>query len=645
MPKTALFETIACQMCGKPKSINPEECWNKNELKSSSCFERCRIHEKSLEQLEYVASSITDNVFLKACPGSGKTEVVALKTAFELSKWDSVGGIVVLSFTQNAAEVITKRVGELVGKVGYPHFIGTLDSWLLRYIANPFSHNFTNYEGKNGDKSIRLVDSSSKAGFLNSFQTKYSYLRQKIQANSFYWNAEIGSHLFSSGDNTLDKALLGEFSSAVQWQTNDLWDTKKTFWKAGFATYQDVEYFAHILISTCEDFRNVVAKRFPFVIVDECQDLSWIQMEILRHLKESGTTLHFVGDVQQAIYEFKDVEPTKVVEFVNKNQFEKLELSQNFRSNQSIVDVCQRIVNNSDVKGRQLLIFENPCICVIYKKEDLAKLSSWFQEFVISLGLSIEKSAVVARGWSTVRKLRHCGNDEMKNIQQKIAAAIYLWSKNDKTVRLEALSYMGAFVANHFLQSSNVSKSKCYCPDTCSPIKWRVFLSKVLDECKLSNLADLTVTWTAWAKSIKQQIHEMLLKHRHVLEEEVIVDFKQCNFIALRGESSTPVLKTIGDKFAGDHSSIRTTTIHQVKGETLEAIMVVSAQNKQGTSDGHWTQWLENTSSEKARLAYVASSRPKHLLVWAVPGIESSERSRLTSLGFCLKEFSALLEE
>ena len=81
------------------------------------------------------------------------------------------------------------------------------------------------------------------------------------------------------------------------------------------------------------------------------------------------------------------------------------------------------------------------------------------------------------------------------------------------------------------------------------------------------------------------------------------------------------------------------TTIHSVKGETLDAILLVSAPNKQGTQDGHWTQWLANSKTEAARLAYVASSRSKHLLTWAIPGpISRQEKDRIHDIGFHVVE-------
>jgi hypothetical protein len=39
-------------------------------------------------------------------------------------------------------------------------------------------------------------------------------------------------------------------------------------------------------------------------------------------------------------------------------------------------------------------------------------------------------------------------------------------------------------------------------------------------------------------------------------------------------------------------------------------------------------------TSEAARFAYVASSRPKHILVWCVKKLNASDQKKLESLGF-----------
>jgi hypothetical protein len=98
--------------------------------------------------------------------------------------------------------------------------------------------------------------------------------------------------------------------------------------------------------------------------------------------------------------------------------------------------------------------------------------------------------------------------------------------------------------------------------------------------------------------------------------------------------------------FSGERqeSNLRITTIHSVKGETLDAILLVSALTVRGTQDGYWTQWLADPTFEVARLAYVASSSPKHLLAWAIPKTNNEdELDKVRRLGFHIMDMSTSL--
>ena len=132
MMKSDIKNELACTVCGKPGEITLRECHGTFGRNNPLCSNagKCRIAEKTDEQLKYVFSSNSENVFLKACPGNGKTESVGLKAAYEIKRWDAkVGGISVLTFTNSAADVISERVSQFAGidKLRYPHFIGTIE--------------------------------------------------------------------------------------------------------------------------------------------------------------------------------------------------------------------------------------------------------------------------------------------------------------------------------------------------------------------------------------------------------------------------------------------------------------------------------------------------------------------------------------
>jgi hypothetical protein len=128
------------------------------------------------------------------------------------------------------------------------------------------------------------------------------------------------------------------------------------------------------------------------------------------------------------------------------------------------------------------------------------------------------------------------------------------------------------------------------------------------------------------------------------LQNDFFTQETNLTFDAPKKYAKKDVKGTISSSIVAE-SVMRITTIHQVKGETLDAIMLVSAPTQHGP-DGHWTHWLTDPNSEAARMAYVASSRPKHFLVWAIPKRDSKKEqeedvAKLTGRGFKYVDITA----
>lgn len=647
MTHDQMKETMACQVCGKPGDLSLDVCYASFGKNNPLChdYDRCRIAEKSEQQFNYAFSDLDKNIFLKACPGSGKTEVVGLKSAYEIKRWDQeVGGIAVLTFTNNAADVISERVSQFAGseKINYPHFIGTFDRWLHGYIAHPFGNLITKYEAIDGDHSIRLVENRSCNGFLNRYKTQYNLNHTgNVSANQFHLDYETNIFVFSSGNHNVDtkrKAV-----DLKEWQSVDLAKAKIRFFKSGYATYQDIEGICFALVTKYKDLAENIARRFPLIIVDECQDLSWIQLQILQNLKNKGSKLHFVGDLNQAIYEFKKVDPEKVKEFVSTEEFEEHLLSDNFRSCQSIVGICQKIVNDQiEVKGICKRKLTYPCICLIYKnKHNLCKLPDWFCRYIEDKELDIDKSAIVTRGWSTVGKMRPSGNNQINKYSKRLAMAIHLWNTDNVQSIEDSITYMGRFFSEKYFGKYSANSRKHCCPECVnSGIQWRVFLMEVLEKCiQNEDLIDFAKTGTEWGRFVRGHFGQIARDCKPLLAETLTedVDFPDFDGNSFRASDASSPVENLFSGQAATKSDIHITTIHSVKGQTLDSVMLVSAPSKSGNStDNHWEYWLGDPTSEAARLAYVASSRPKHLLVWAVPTLLPEHINSLNDMGFTM---------
>lgn len=577
------------------------------------------------EQTAYISSSIDRHVFLEACPGSGKTEVVAAKIVKEIANWNKrPGGLAALSFAKSATNELIKRVSQHSGPISFmhPHFIGTFDSFIYKNIVSPLATELTNYIGNNGDSSIRIVESSAHIGY----RTKYSYAKRgQMQAHHYSHNLKKGRMLFETGDKILDRHL--NSIELKTWESEDLLETKLKMLNGGFATYRDIENLAIRALAE-EKFKHFVellVKRFPLIIIDECQDLSEEQLIILQLLLEQGTTLHFVGDLHQAIYGFRDVDPVKVKVFILENNFDILELTRNFRSCQNIVNVCAKLTGRSNIVGNITWLNKR---CLVFQYENSpTELAGTFEKIC----KNHSKNVIVSRGHSNLLKF-NTSTDELKNIQ-KLALSIRLYNLDDMDLLNHSLQLFSEFILHHHKETCKPNSFNCPLPVD-SNISWRKFLSASLSHVSSHGLQDLTLPWSEWAKKSKVLIRA--LSNQEFCPEsisKVLLPLVNINLISPSGLANEEVSSSLGTTLESK-SLYEKSTIHGAKGETHDVTIVISSARS--GKDSHWRDWLKDSESEAARFAYVASSRPRHYLIWAVKTLNKIEIKELESIGFTI---------
>ncbi len=602
----------------------------------------------SEEQLDFILHPIDNACYLKACPGSGKTEVVGIKAAYEIAEWkEKFIGMAVLSFTKNAAKEIADRIKKFGGTnaTKHPHFIGTIDSWLHGYILHPFAHKATGYVGKNSDKSYRLVDNEEQYDFLTPFQTIFSYNPFKgAWVNDYYFECTNPVGL-QSQSRTLD---LTKVSLANK---NDLQENKKKFLKSGLTTYADAEFLCFYLLKRNENILENVVKRFPIIVIDECQDLSNNQLEILKLLNQKGAIIHFVGDNNQSIYEFKKVYIEKINAFISDNNLKERLLTKNYRSNQKIVNISLGlekyntgntpipVVGNEDERATK------SCILWEYTAEEFSQLPQKLIDHLKlinstiqdpELKIAINKSVILSRAHVTLSGFRSHPTAELSKIEL-FANALNCWANNPRTGKdmQNALQQIGKSISM-LAYDGNGNHQHQYCPDIYNQIEWRTQLSDLIFQATNATTGVYPfegLTWSQWVNKLK-----MFLENYWAILRSPSNDWDsvKAKIKSPSGYAQKLVIDTIKANQNTYSEKIRMTTIHDVKGETLDAVLLVSAKDKKSRG-GHFEQWLSQNANEKefVRFAYVASSRPKHILIWAIPKTPNNQfLTKIKNLGF-----------
>lgn len=602
--------------------------------------------EKKLNdgQKNYVKSELKKNIFLKACPGSGKTEVLAVKIAVESKTWKYKNqGIAVLTFTNSAENEIQKRVeGYIGGYLGYPHFLGTFTSWLHGYVANPFLHKYTKYKGnEKGDKSIRLIENNCTSDFLNAFSTKYQYQELgHIKANEYYRDYKTDEYSYCGSRSRQGDKVLKELISADDWREKELNDTKKRFWVNGFASYEDIEYLVCLLFVKYPEIVQFVAKRFPVIFVDECQDLAFAELEILAQLCKAGCKIHLIGDLNQSIYAFRNIEPEDTREFIEKYKFHIMELNENYRSCQNIVDVSEYIVNGKNgVKGNNEQKVETPLIAILYSKGKEREVVKKFHEYVELNFLNQTESRIIVRNNSLKNKLLGIKNQKQStNNLEEIAQILYLLNqrKSESVSDFKKIFGMLARIVQRtfYKEREHLNSQFFYRPKDMDSEEWKKIISDIRDILKEEQqLADFSCTWSQWKKELTRVISEKIMP--------VLADCECVLGNVRKGNANEIIEKTMFNKVEGE-LNFDIETIHGCKGMSLDAVLFMSVYQagKDDQSGSYWKQWFERrVIAENNRLAYVAFSRARYLLALGIPkpkAFSNDDRKILEDAGFVI---------
>ncbi|EOU1463621.1 UvrD-helicase domain-containing protein [Clostridium perfringens] len=625
-----------------------EICDNNINLCSGTINSKCKSRNQSCleflnkEQLGYILSDINKNIYLKACPGSGKTEVLGVKSAYEINKWlEKDKGIAILTFTNSAEDEIRSRVESYLNKkIEYPHFIGTFTSWIHGYIGHAFIANFINYQGDElKDKSLKVIDSDINSEFLKLFSTKYKYNELNIiRANQYYYDLKSNRYKYSSknvrdGDKILEKLLKSD-----SWRNDELKRLKEKFWRNGYITYEDFEYNIYKLFSTNKEITRIVANRFPKIFVDECQDLSYIQLKILNLLMKQGVNLHLIGDINQAIYGFRDIEPKDITEFINLSEFYIEELNTNYRSCKKIVDICGDIIReNNNINAAIPEKCMSSLIIFLYEKNKEQKIIDKFQNLITKYNFDNNKCKIIVRNINLKNKiLGYKNSPNSENILEILAKGLY-WRKNCINIEQYKEGYINICKAIRYIffyDKQHLNSTQFYRPICMEILEWKALISKItINLNDIQDLLDYTLTWTEWKDKLKKELI--------ILSEKFdILDKNSIRLPNIRKGYKDKVLKET--LFISRNQSINCdiTTVHSSKGLSFDAVLFMSSYQGASSDDSgaFWKQWFDNSIiSEKNRIAYVGFSRAKYLLVLGIPktkNFSDEDYNLLESKGF-----------
>ena len=314
-------------------------------------------------------------LLIVAGAGSGKTKVLTSRIANIIKEKKAYPNqILAVTFTNKAAREMQNRVSQILGSsaVGLS-WLGTFHSIcakLLRKHASAANLN-SNFTIVDSDDQIRLIKNICKSENIDIKQLSPRFILAIIDRwknKGFYPNEVI-----INKKDIYEKTILPLYR-IYQQKLLDL----------NSCDFGDLILHTVKILEFNLDIREIYAKNFKYILVDEYQDTNFIQSKWLNLLSEKNKNLCCVGDDDQSIYSWRGAEIKNFLEFDQVYKDTKvIRLEQNYRSSQNILSVASNLISNNQNRVGKTLI-------TTMEEGDLVKLNCFKNGKDEAIGVSDE---------------------------------------------------------------------------------------------------------------------------------------------------------------------------------------------------------------------------------------------------------------
>ena len=286
-------------------------------------------------------------VLILAGAGSGKTRVLTTRIAHLIEdKGVQAPNILAITFTNKAANEMRERVEETLGTDTKEMWISTFHSCCVRILRKDinrigYNRSFVIYDSAD---QVTLVKDCLKELNLSDkvFEPKViistiSGAKDKLYSPSQF--KDMHRH-----DNRMSKIA-------------DVYALYQDRLKRNSALdFDDLIYKTVELLKSEEEVLEFYRSRFKYIMVDEYQDTSKAQYELIKLLAKEHQNICVVGDDDQSIYGWRGADIRNILEFERDyDDVHVVKLEQNYRSTQVILDAANTVISNNIERKRKKL--------------------------------------------------------------------------------------------------------------------------------------------------------------------------------------------------------------------------------------------------------------------------------------------------
>lgn len=556
-----------------------------------------RIEKDKYQKAAFDSKS---NTVVLAGPGSGKTTVLTLKAMSLLNGVIAEPrGLACLTYSREAAREFTERLKELGLVRGNNIFLGTVHSFCLTEILGKFSDVYS----LNIPRPIRIASEKQR-----------NIIFEKAKKNAGY-----GSEYFKIERMNCARMLriagvsniCVERDEAAEEIANEY---EKLLNQAGLIDYETIIIESTKLLQEKSYVRECISAKYPWLLIDEYQDLGRPLHEMVLSLIDNTNIKFFaVGDPDQSIYGFQGAVPDYLIELADRPDVQKITLINNYRSNQDIIDGSELVLNQQRGYVAKTRENENAVYKFIEVREELDdQIESFVKRIVPGLvenHIPYEEIAVLVGNKSECNSIAlRCQKENIPYyiVKHQFNRSDFVkwvencasWIEGDRDILFSDLG--------DFWISLVTVNGETYLTDK-EKLIIREHLYSVLMDSKVHEQS-----LTEWFTFVREK-----MCFDKYLEQNKFFQDEKDNIDNLMKEMSGSEYQAYGiDKFSKigkPENQIVISTRHSSKGLEFEAIVMM------GMEEGHFPSYYAKNDSrllaEANRLCFVCVSRAKRVCV------------------------------
>ncbi len=353
-------------------------------------------YNKLNEAQKKAVDSIYWQVMVVAWPGTGKTQIIWLRTANIILKTGiRPENILITTFTDAWVIAIKKRLVKFLWNTGYKVTVSTIHSF-AQDVIKTFPEKFIEYKAwsliddvesleiikRITDKLVsekritELTTDYDKYFYLRDIKSRISNLKQEaintisltkaIEKQQTIYDEELSDikPTLKKYETTREKnekhinklkelvIFFGEYNSYLR--ENSLYD------------FNDMINFVLEKFESEKELRQFYAETFQFIMLDEYQDTNNAQNKIIDLILSEAIDANImtVWDDDQSIYRFQGANIENMLDFSSKyTETQFVVLEENYRSNQSILDLASTLIeNNSERLSNKIKLIQKKLI-------------------------------------------------------------------------------------------------------------------------------------------------------------------------------------------------------------------------------------------------------------------------------------------